>query len=75
MTFSPLITAMCRDYFGRTVVRGGKRQLVDNRCNACPLRAPCLAFGGAPARTFAELEESREVFERAATGLLAVRSC
>ncbi|MBA3397149.1 MAG: hypothetical protein H0T89_31260 [Deltaproteobacteria bacterium] len=66
MTLSPLIRSTCRDYFGRHVTRGGKRQLVDNRCNACPLRTPCLAFGGAPARTFGELEEAREVFARAA---------
>ncbi len=70
MTLSPLIRSTCRDYFGRLVTRGGKRQLVDNRCNACPLRTPCLTFGGSPARTFAELEELHASLERESVRLM-----
>ena len=62
MSLSVRITTVCRSYFG--TVRN--RKLVGNRCDRCPLRTPCMAFGGAPARTFAELDEARAAFELAA---------
>lgn len=62
MSLSPRITAVCRAYFG--TVR--HRKLVGNRCDQCPLRTPCMAFGGAPARTFAELDDTRAAFADAA---------
>lgn len=67
---SPQIRATCRAYFGRHAIRGGRKQLVDNRCDACPLRAPCLAFGTAPARTFEELDQARATFNAAAAEVL-----
>lgn len=70
VTLSPLITSTCRDYFGRHVIRGGRKHLVDNRCDKCPLRAPCLAFGGAPANTIEQLDKARVEFERAAVEVL-----
>jgi hypothetical protein len=64
------IRATCREFFGRNVKRGGHTQLVDNRCEQCPLRRPCQTFCAAPARTFDELYEAREVFNAAAASLL-----
>ena len=70
MSLSPLIASTCRAYFGRNVVRAGRKQLVDNRCEKCPLREPCVTFCAAPARTFGELEQARETFASAAVELL-----
>lgn len=67
MALAAHITAVCRVYAG-TVKRG---KLVNERCGQCPLRVPCLKFGGAPARTFDELVEARETFATEATAILA----
>ena len=67
---APHITAVCREYAGRRVVRNGRAQLVEERCGQCPLRTPCLKWGGAPARTEAEMAESREAFAVEATEIL-----
>lgn len=56
----PAIAAVCRDYYG--TYRGNDRWSPPNRCGSCPLHAPCVARGSAPARTFAELDASREAF-------------
>lgn len=64
------VTATCRAHFGHHATRNGRRQLVDNRCDSCPLRTPCLKWGGASARTVAELEENRAAFVTTAVALL-----
>lgn len=69
MSLSATITDVCRAYFGR--YRGAGRWSPPNRCDKCPLRTPCVEFGRAPARSFAELDEARETFAVAATRLLA----
>lgn len=70
VSLAPLITTTCREFFGRVVLRSGKRQLVDNRCSECPIRSECLAWGGKPARTMEELRENGEVFAREAEAVL-----
>lgn len=67
---STLVRATCHEYFGSVVVRAGRKQLVDNRCDRCPLRAPCVTWGGAPAHDEAALDAAAEVFNSAAAGLL-----
>lgn len=74
MTLSPLIREVCAEHFGRVAVRAGRKQLVENRCEKCPLRVPCLAFGGAPARTFDELDQARATFAAAAAAVLGVQT-
>jgi hypothetical protein len=71
MALPVFITDVCREYFGTHKTVRGKKQLVDNRCDSCPLRQPCLKFGAAPARTFGELDASRETFAAEARELLA----
>ena len=74
MSLAPHITAVCREYFGTHKIVRGTKQLVGNRCNSCPLRAPCLSWGGKPARTMEELRENGEVFAREASEILNARS-
>ena len=71
---APHITAVCREYFGKHKLVRGKKQLVDNRCDKCPLRAPCLSWGGKPARTMDELRENGEVFAAEALEILNARA-
>jgi len=62
VSLDPIITSTCREFFGRNVeTRSGRRIHVDNRCDACPLRAPCLAWGGKPAHTIEQLREAAEI--------------
>ena len=70
MALPTVITNVCREYFGTHKIVRGHKQLVGNRCDACPLRAPCMKWGAAPARTTGELAESRATFEREARELL-----
>lgn len=66
MALPAVITAVCRVHFGTRA-----KKYRDNRCDACPLRAPCLKFGAAPARTLDELNQSRAEFAREATAIVA----
>lgn len=68
---APHITATCREFFGRVVDRRGKRELVDNRCDKCPLRSPCLTWGGMPARNYEELHKANDWFATEASAVLA----
>lgn len=61
------IRTTCREFFG--VYRAG-RQVVANRCGACPIAQPCKTWGAAPVRTFEELEAGRMRFVAAATAIL-----
>jgi hypothetical protein len=70
MALPVFITDVCREHFGTHKIVRGKKQLVDNRCDSCPLRQPCLKFGAAPARSFAELDASREAFAVEAKAVL-----
>lgn len=69
-TTTERISAVCSAYFG--AYRGAGRWSPPNRCDSCPLRAPCMTRGAAPARTDAELADNRRVFEGAAEAILAV---
>ena len=73
MALAPIITSTCAEYFGTHKTVRGKRELVGNRCDACPLRAPCLAWGLKPARTLDELHRNGDEFTAAAEEILNVR--
>lgn len=64
------ISETCAAFYGRIVSRKGRREFVENRCDVCPLRAPCLVRGGAPAASMEQLVESRVQWERAAMKIL-----
>lgn len=68
----PTLRAICIAHYGRIVTRAGRQLLIDNNCDRCPLRTPCLKHGGNPARTMEELAESKRVFVEEA---LAVVGC
>jgi hypothetical protein len=63
------IDAVCRVHYGRYV--GGGRWAPANRCDACPLRSPCMASGAAPAPTLEALQASRAQFRAEALAILA----
>lgn len=67
MPLPPVITDVCREFFGTRA-----KNLRDNRCGQCPLRGPCLKWGAAPARTFAEMTENRETFAAEAREVLQI---
>ena len=69
---SASITAVCAAYFG-TYDASRSRWSPPNRCDACPLRAPCLTWGRAPARIEEELDAARAVFVRDAEALLSTK--
>lgn len=55
------LRATCHEFFG-TYNAKRKTWSPENRCDKCPLRAPCLRNGIAPARTLDELRTAQEVF-------------
>lgn len=63
--FPSLITDVCREFFG-TYIAKRSTWSPPNRCDSCPIRTPCNAHGGRPARTFEELSTSRATFVREA---------
>lgn len=66
--FAAPIAAVCKEYFG-VIQRGGKWS-PPNRCDSCPLRTPCLAYGGKQHHNDEERREHRAVFEREAFAVL-----
>lgn len=73
MALAPIITSTCAEYFGTHKTVRGKTLLVGNRCDACPLRSPCLAWGAKPSRTLDELHSNGDEFAAAATEILNAR--
>lgn len=63
------ILDVCRDHFGMSF--GGGRWSPPNRCGSCPLRAPCLRWGSAPAHTVEQFAEARATFAAEAEEILA----
>lgn len=61
------VAEVCRQWFG--AYRSG-RWSPPNRCDSCPLRAPCMAWGIAPAHTQQQIAEARAVFVSASQKLL-----
>lgn len=59
--FPEELRAVCREFFGKYNAKR-KTWSPENRCDSCPLRAPCLRNGIAPARTMDELRTNVETF-------------
>lgn len=66
------IGKVCAEHYGAYVGHG--KWSPPNRCDSCPLRAPCFKRGATPAHSLDDMAAARDMFHREAADLINARA-